>query len=245
MRMFEQTFVNAQAQTGRPWTVAISVLLQTSVIAVALIAPLLHIARLEAPPKVPFFFQVEKVNLKVKPEIKAAPTTSNRMRPVVDPVFLVVPTTVPVHIDMSADAPRITSSTLTAAGTAAIPLSGLLSEIPAPKPAPPSQAQQPAPARFTGPVRVGGDVEASKLLFGPKPAYPPLAKVTRTQGTVRIQASIGRDGSIRNLQLIGGPPLLVAAALEAVRQWRYKPTLLNGEPVEVITEIAVNFALSQ
>jgi protein TonB len=56
---------------------------------------------------------------------------------------------------------------------------------------------------------------------------------------------IGRDGSIRNLQLISGPPLLVAAALDAVRQWRYKPTLLNGEPVEVITEIAVNFALSQ
>jgi protein TonB len=94
-------------------------------------------------------------------------------------------------------------------------------------------------------MRVGGDVEASRLLFGPKPLYPPIAKVTRTQGTVRIQASIGRDGSIRNLQLISGPPLLVAAAIEAVRQWRYKPTLLNGEPVEVITEIAVNFALSQ
>jgi len=58
-----------------------------------------------------------------------------------------------------------------------------------------------------------------------------------------MQATIARDGSIRNLQLLSGPPLLVAAAIEAVRQWRYRPTLLNGEPVEVITVIDVNFTL--
>jgi protein TonB len=95
------------------------------------------------------------------------------------------------------------------------------------------------------PILIGGAVQAAKLVSGPRPAYPPLARATRTQGTVRIQAVIARDGSIRNLHLVSGPPLLVAVALEAVRQWRYQPTLLNGEPVEVITEIDVNFTLSQ
>jgi periplasmic protein TonB len=241
--MFEQTFVNAQAQTRRPWTVGVSVLLQASLIAVALIAPLLHVAKLEAPPKVPFFFQVEKVDLNVKPEVQAAPHRLTAPKPFDEAFILRAPTAVPTHIDMSPDAPQITSSSV-GAGPADTPLNGLVHEItaqPVVKPVPPTP---PAPAHVTAPVQVGGDVEASRLLFGPKPPYPPLAKATRTQGTVRIQANIGRDGSIRNLQLIGGPPLLVTAALEAVKQWRYKPTLLNGEPVEVITEITVNFMLS-
>jgi protein TonB len=77
------------------------------------------------------------------------------------------------------------------------------------------------------------------------PVYPPLAKQARIQGTVRFTAIIGKDGTIQNLQLVTGHPLLVAAAQDAVRQWVYKPTLLNGEPVEVVTQIDVNFTLSQ
>src|SRR5580658_6296354 len=101
------------------------------------------------------------------------------------------------------------------------------------------------PTPRAAPVRVGIGVQSAKLIFGPRPVYPPLARTTRTQGSVKIQALIGRDGIIRNLQLVSGPPLLIAAAMEAVQQWRYQPTLLNGEPVEVITEIDVNFTLSQ
>jgi protein TonB len=77
----------------------------------------------------------------------------------------------------------------------------------------------------------------------PKPVYPPLAKAARVQGTVSFQAVIGTDGTVRNLQLISGPPLLVQAAMMAVQQWVYEPTLLNGKPVEVITTIDVNFTL--
>ena len=87
-------------------------------------------------------------------------------------------------------------------------------------------------------------MQSAKLLAQPKPVYPSLAKAARVAGTVRLQAIIGRDGTIRNLQLIGGPPLLVAAALEAVSRWTYQPTLLNGDPVEVFTEIQVNFSLN-
>ena len=77
-----------------------------------------------------------------------------------------------------------------------------------------------------------------------KPAYPPLARSARISGTVRLTAVIATDGTIQKLQVISGHPLLVNAALEAVRLWHYKPTLLSGEPVEVITEIDVNFTLS-
>jgi protein TonB len=94
-------------------------------------------------------------------------------------------------------------------------------------------------------VRVGGNVIAANLIKKVTPNYPPLAKQARISGQVRFTAIIGKDGTIQNLQLITGHPLLVAAAQEAVKQWIYKPTLLNGEPVEVITQIDVNFSLSQ
>lgn len=94
-------------------------------------------------------------------------------------------------------------------------------------------------------IRRGGDVEAARLIYGPKPDYPQLAKMARIQGTVRLEALIATDGTIKGLKVKSGHPLLVKAALEAVEQWRYQPTLLNGDPVEVETEIDVNFSLGQ
>jgi periplasmic protein TonB len=77
-----------------------------------------------------------------------------------------------------------------------------------------------------------------------QPAYPSLAVQTRTQGQVVLRAVISREGTIENLQVVSGHPLLVRAAIEAVRQWRYRPYVLNGEPVEVETQVTVNFVLS-
>ena len=94
-------------------------------------------------------------------------------------------------------------------------------------------------------IRVGGQVESAKLIFQPKPEYPPLAKMARIQGMVRLDAVISKDGTIQDLKVISGHPLLVKAALEAVQRWRYQPTLLNGEAVEVATEIDVNFTLAE
>ena len=79
-------------------------------------------------------------------------------------------------------------------------------------------------------VKRGGDVEQARLIEHIKPIYPLLAIQTRTQGVVVLHAIIGKDGEVAELQLISGHPLLVRAAMEAVRQWRYRPTLLNGEP---------------
>ena len=90
---------------------------------------------------------------------------------------------------------------------------------------------------------MGGQVESAKVVFGPQPEYPQIAKMARMQGVVRLAAVISKNGTIQDLRLISGPPLLVKAAMDAVSRWRYQPTLLNGDPVEVETEIDVNFTL--
>ncbi len=109
-----------------------------------------------------------------------------------------------------------------------------------------SAAPPPPPPKAEAPkrIRVGGNVEAAKAIFKPSPEYPPLAKMARIQGTVRLAAVISRDGTIQDLKMLSGHPLLVQSAMAAVQRWRYQPTLLNGEPVEVETEIDVNFTLS-
>jgi periplasmic protein TonB len=93
-------------------------------------------------------------------------------------------------------------------------------------------------------VRVSQGVTQGLLIRKVQPAYPPLARQARIQGTVLLAAEISKDGSIENLHLISGHPMLAPAAIEAVKQWKYKPYILNGEPVEVETQITVNFTLS-
>ncbi len=93
-------------------------------------------------------------------------------------------------------------------------------------------------------VRVSSGVQSGLLVRKVNPSYPPLARQARIQGVVILQAQISKDGSIQNLQLISGHPMLAPAAIEAVKQWKYRPYLLNGEPVEVETQIQVNFTLS-
>ena len=93
-------------------------------------------------------------------------------------------------------------------------------------------------------VRVSQGVTQGMVLHKVQPTYPPLARTARVQGSVLLAAVIGKDGTITNLHVISGHPLLTQAALDAVRQWRYRPYILNGEPVEVDTQVTVNFTLS-
>lgn len=93
-------------------------------------------------------------------------------------------------------------------------------------------------------VRVSQGVSQGLLIHKVQPQYPPLARQARIQGVVVLQALIGKDGTITNLHVVSGHPMLTNAALEAVKEWRYKPYYLNGEPVEVETTINVNFTLS-
>lgn len=102
-------------------------------------------------------------------------------------------------------------------------------------------AGAPSPPSAPGRIKIGGNVQAANLIRKTQPQYPEAARIAGITGDVRLSAIIGRDGIVQNLQLISGHPLLVDAAVEAVKTWVYKPTLLNGSPVEVVTAITVSF----
>jgi protein TonB len=120
-----------------------------------------------------------------------------------------------------------------AGGAAGGVLGGIIgSSLPPPKVAAPQK------------VRVSSGVVAGNKISGPNPVYPAIAKTARIQGQVVLQAEISKGGTIQNLHAVSGPPMLYQAAIDAVRQWRYKPYILNGEPVEVETTIQVNFTLN-
>ena len=93
-------------------------------------------------------------------------------------------------------------------------------------------------------IRIGGQVQAANLIHQVNPEYPAVAREARIQGTVRFNVSISKEGLVENLRVESGHPLLVQSAMEAVRQWKYRPVLLNGLPVAVQTVVDVNFTLS-
>lgn len=129
-------------------------------------------------------------------------------------------------------------------GTVGGVIGGIIGSVPVAAPPPPPVVKAKPKPKPPQRIRVGGSVQRARLLRQPKPVYPPLARQARIQGTVRFNAIIGKDGRIANLTLVSGHPLLVPSAQAAVKQWVYKPTLLNGEPVEVVTQIDVNFTLT-
>ena len=117
--------------------------------------------------------------------------------------------------------------------------------LPITTPALPPPRAETHPAKQSAPIRVASTVQMAKLIRKVIPIYPMLARTAGISGTVHLVGTIGKDGTIHNLQLIGGNPLLTRAAMEAVAQWVYEPTLLNGQPVEVIAPIEVNFTLGR
>jgi periplasmic protein TonB len=244
--MFDQTFVDTHAHARRPWTMAASLLMQIGVAATLLIMPLLHPEMLRLKIEIPVWVPLKPLAKELPPEAKTPSRSHTPPTPRVISVFA-APPRVPRQISMDAEAPQFTSLTMagpssSADRSAVIP--GLSDALPVytPPPAPPLVKKIETPK---GPTHVSSGVQAAKMVFGPRPLYPALARAARLQGTVKIQAVISPNGTIQNLSVMSGPPLLIAAALDAVRRWRYQPTLLNGEPVEVATEIDVNFTLSQ
>jgi periplasmic protein TonB len=122
-----------------------------------------------------------------------------------------------------------------------VPLPGVIDGDPnvviAPPPPPP-----PAPKPQT-PIYIGGQVRAPQKTHDVRPVYPPLALAARVQGIVIVEATIGADGRVVNARILRSVPLLDQAALDAVRQWEYVPTTLNGVPVPVIMSVTVTFQL--
>ena len=152
------------------------------------------------------------------------------------------PTKIPQKVQMikEDEAPAPASAGVVGGVTGGIPggaLGGVMGSIVNSSVAVPKIA---APTR----VRVSSGVSQGLLVRKIQPPYPPLARQARIQGVVLLQATISKTGDIEGLTLISGHPMLTQAAIEAVKQWKYKPYLLNGEPVEVETQIQVNFTLA-
>jgi len=254
--MFSQTFV--EGKTKKTWTVMVAFIAQMVLLTVAVILPMIYFdvlpkttlqTMLIAPPPPP-----------PPPPPPAAPAPVKIVKVIprqFDAGKLMAPKSVPKEIAQikEEELPPATSGAAgvvggvpggVAGGTPGGVLGGIIGSVPtaAPPPPPPPPVKKeapPPPKRIT----IGGNVQQAKLVRQPKPVYPPLAKQARISGIVHLAAVISANGTIQDLKVISGHPLLIPAALEAVKQWVYQPTLLNGEPVEVQTQIDVNFTLSQ
>ena len=249
--MFEQTFVDGTGKTNKSWTVLVSFAGQMLIIVVLILIPLIYTdvlpkasltTFLQAPPPPPPPPPPPAAAVKI---VKVAPRQFDAGK-------LIAPKEIPKQIAQITEEdlpPSASSGDVVGGVPGGVPggvaggvIGGIIGGIPSAAPPPAvKEVKSATPQR----VRVGGNVQAANLIKKVTPTYPPLAKQARISGQVRFTAIIGKDGTIQNLQLVSGHPLLVAAAQEAVKQWIYKPTLLNNEPVEVITQIDVNFTLSQ
>ncbi|MGE5644739.1 MAG: energy transducer TonB [Acidobacteriota bacterium] len=254
--MFEQSFMVGRARTRRAWTVPVSFAGQMCLVALAVVFPLIFTEKLP--------------RARLMPKPVTAPVARGTAAPpkgnVVQIVQVIretrqgihVPPRIPTGVSTLPDVPAIE----TAAGTGPVcagPWCGIPGDpdgvpwappaieraAPAPPP-PPPPAVPVKPLERAAPPRivVGGNVQEAKLIGSVLPVYPPLASRIRVSGVVRLAAVIGTDGRVRELRALSGHPMLIPASMEAVRQWVYSPTLLNGVPVEVATEVLVTFSLN-
>jgi len=244
--MFEDSLLESSGRlrTKRKWTTVLSLALQCLLIGVMILVPLIYT---EALPR------QQLMTFLVAPPPPPPPPPPPAAMPV--RVVKVVqtdilngqlrtPTKIPEKVAMikeEAAPPPMTTAGVIGGVPGGVPggsLGGVMGGIIGGTPvAVPKQA---IPNR----VRVSAGVQQGNLISQVKPTYPAIAKSARIQGAVVLQAEISKQGTIENLRVISGHPMLVQNALDAVKQWRYKPYLLNGEPVPVETTITVNFTLS-
>jgi protein TonB len=244
--MFEDSLIESggKLKTKRGWTSIVSFGLQVMIVGVMILIPLIFT---EALPKgTTMFMLVAPPPPPPPPPPAAAPVkVVKQIQTDIVNGELRTPTKIPNQVKIikedEAPPPAMASAGVVGGVPGGVPggsmggvMGSILSATPtvAPKIATPQR------------VRVSSGVSTGMLVRKVPPSYPPLARQARIQGTVVLQATISKEGSIENLQLISGHPMLAPAAIEAVKQWKYKPYLLNGEPVEVETQVQVNFTLA-
>ena len=242
--MFQQSILSAE-ESRRPWTFSVSLLAQALLITLAVLIPML------AEPMLPML-NAAIVSLQLpKPPRASAPPPPQQVVAVRPETFkgeLRQPTKMPTRaaVLVEAVAPVVApGAAIPGAATGGFE-GGVISElggsIRVAPPAPPPAVEPEAPPPL---IRVSSEVQAARIVRKVVPIYPPLARTARISGIVRLQAIIAADGSIAELNVISGHPMLIAAAVDAVKQWRYHPTVLNGMPVPVNTQIDVNFTLGR
>jgi protein TonB len=228
-------------KTNKSWTVVLSAILQVAVVGVFVLIPLIYT---EALPK-----QFLNTFLVAPPPPAPPPPPAAAVQHIVKPVVrliqhgqLMAPTVIPKNVQIIKEEELPPDVGATGVGVVGgVPggseggvLGGIIGSTGGGPPPPPPKAA-------TKRIRVGGNVQSAKIINQVQPTYPEIAKTAHISGTVVLHAIIDKDGSVRELQFVSGPPLLMRNAMDAVRQWRYQPTLLNGDPVEVDTTISVVF----
>ncbi len=234
--MFDQLVVSSAhgSKTNKPWTVAMSAIVQALIVGILILIPLIYT---EALPKGFMNTFLVAPAPPPPPPPPAAPVKAVVRPRIVTPQRMVAPTVIPKTVQMIKDeAPDVGGVEGGVGVPGGVPggvLGGIIGNSAPPPPPKPTQMR----------IRVGGNVQGAKLIHQVQPIYPQIAKTAHVSGTVLLHAIIAKDGSIQELQYVSGPPLLMRAAMDAVHEWRYQPTLLNGEPVEVDTTIQVVFTL--
>jgi periplasmic protein TonB len=220
----------------RGWTTLASFGFQAMALSLLLLMPLIWI---QGPPKLQWF---ESPQILTPPPAPAPPSGERRTTQSTNlsGTHIMQPPTIPPTIAILNEQPVASAPNIDEGGVpggTGKSRSGVFNSIgPAVEVAPP-------PPVSTHPLRISHWAEGN-LIYRVQPIYPPLARRARVQGAVELRAIISKSGTIENLAVLRGHPMLVPAAINAVRQWRYRPYLLNGEPIEVETEITVNFVLS-
>ncbi|MBI1357520.1 MAG: TonB family protein [Acidobacteria bacterium] len=249
--MFDLTFVDGGRASRRPWTFTASLICQGIVIST------LALASVAAGPGLPLHDWTAVFLAPPKPPAAKAPPKQQPVQTVAPERFqseLTQPRSIPDRVAMIVEeAPPAEAAGASVEGATGEPgggddvITGIVNSIPdvAPPPPPPPVVEKTKPEPETSSsIVVGGDVQAAKLLRKVAPAYPVLARQARIQGVVKLQAIIAEDGSIDELRVLSGHPLLIPSAIQAVKQWRYRPTLLNNKPVRVVTQVDVRFQLN-
>jgi protein TonB len=242
--------IGVSARTGKPWTVAVSFAGQMAMVGLAVLVPLVgtdalpHRFSWVTVPEPPRALPHRAAQAAAK-QAATVPFQMNRRR-------LMLPAAIPQRaaiiedpkfVPAAGDGVGVPGGLGDSTGSGNSVIDSLLSAGPAQPPPPVPVVRQTPPPAPPKRIQVGGRVQEGKLLSGPRPIYPPLARQARVEGTVRLEAVISREGTILNLRAVSGHPLLIPAALAAVQQWVFRPTYLNGDPVEVATQIDVNFTL--
>lgn len=241
--MFEDsTFASTARRTARSgWAAAISFAFQSVVLGIFVLIPLLYTEALPVKDLKGIFVVTAPTTHAPTPKPPTIRHTHESASNYVNSA-LVAPIRIPVAIHRIVDTRPVDSGDNTPGPNipGAIPLGRTGDAIARVLQATPSVTPVVTLPRT---IRLSTGVTDGLLIHKVMPIYPQIARQTHTQGAVVLQAVIGRDGRIENLQLVSGNPLLVTAAMDAVKQWRYRPYLLTNEPVEVETQITVNFTL--
>jgi len=226
----------------RSWTTFTSFGLQALIIGLLLLLPLWRTIGLPSVRTLSTPIRLGKAAAEPSAQV-AQPLPGSAIQPNFHSGPLMQPSRIPTAIAMTAEESSLPETVGVGTGLAGVALPGASSGLPASlfNGSRPMLPLAPAPVVRT--FRTSTMLEGS-LIRRAQPAYPPLVRSARIQGSVILFAVIGRAGSIDHLRVLSGHPLLVPAAIEAVRQWRYHPYVLNNETIEVDTQITVNFVLS-